>query len=164
MRSRTVLPSFVLPLCLLGLLFGVSAIHPGASSQGQDEVTADQFAAALESQKQADAKLIRGESAERRFQELSAKLQRTGAVRMIVQLRVAFRPEGAMRQPAERLAQRAAIRQAQDKLLNGVHIRNPHSLKRFEYLPILAFSVDAAGLAALRLSSQVIDIYEDVVI
>src|SRR5215470_8991616 len=97
MRIRTVLPSFVLPLCLLGLLLGMSPIRSGAPSQGQDEVTVAQFAAALESQKQSDAKLTRGESAERRFQELSAKLQRTGSVRIIVQLRVAFRPEGAAR-------------------------------------------------------------------
>jgi len=80
---------------------------------------------------------------------------------MIVQLRVAFRPEGAMREAAERLAQRASIRRAQDELLNGVRIRNPRSLKRFETLPYLAFSVDAAGLAALRSSSQAINIYED---
>jgi subtilisin len=150
------------PLNFQGLSLGPK--HSGASSQGQDGVTEAQFAAALEAQKKADAKLTRGKSAERRFQELSAKLQRTGAVRIIVQLRVAFRPEGAMRQAAERLAQRAAIRQAQDELLNGVHIRNPHSLKQFEYFPYLAFSVDAAGLAALRSSSQVIDIYEDVAI
>src|SRR5262245_3592723 len=161
MRTRIVLTSFVLPLCLLGLLFGVSPIRSGASSQGQDEVTAAQFAAALEAQKQADTKLTRGESAERRFQELGAKLQRTRAVRVIVQLRVAFRPEGAMRQAAERLAQRASIRQAQDELLNGVRIRNPRSLKRFETLPFLAFSVDEAGLAALRSLSRVIDIHEE---
>jgi subtilisin len=161
MRTRIVLLSFALPLCLMGLLFGVSPVRSGASSQAQNEVTEAQFAAALEAQKQADAKLTRGESAERRFQELSAKLQRTGAVRIIVQLRVAFRPEGAMRQAAERLAQRASIRQAQDELLNGVHIRNHRSLKRFKIFPYLAFSVDATGLAALRSSSQVIDIYED---
>jgi subtilisin len=162
MRIRLILPSFVLPLCLLVLLFGVGSIHSGASSQGQDGVTAAQFATALEAQKQADAKVTRGESAERRFQEMGAKLQRTGAVRVIVQLRVSWRPEGAMQQAAERLAQRDSIKQAQDDLLNVVHLRNPRSLKRFEYLPYLAFSVDAAGLQALRSSSQVIDIYEDI--
>jgi subtilisin family serine protease len=161
MRIRIILPSFVLSLGLLGLLFGMSPIHSGASSQGQDEITAAQLAAAFEAQKQADAMLTRSESAEQRFKELSAKLQKTRAARVIVQLRVAFRPEGAMRQAAERLAQRASIRQTQDELLSGFHLRNPRSLKRYKYVPLLAFSVDAVGLEALRLSSKVSDIYED---
>jgi subtilisin len=161
MRIRIILPSLILPLCLLGLLFGVSPIHSGASSQGQDVVTAAQLAAALEAQKQEDAKLPRGESAERRFQELGAKLQQSGAVRVIVRLRVAWRPEGSIQQAAELQAQRAAIRQAQDELLTGLHLRHPRSLKRFKYLPHLAFSIDAAGLEALRSSPQVNDIYED---
>jgi subtilisin family serine protease len=164
MRIRIFLPSFVSPLCLLALLFGVSTIHSGASSQDRNLVTAAQLAVALDAQKQADAKLTRAESSERKFQELSARLQRTGTVRVIVQLRIAFRLEGAIQHAAERLAQRAAIRQAQDELLNGVHSRNPGSPKRFEYLPYLVFSVDAAGLEALRSSSQVIDIYEDIAI
>jgi len=151
----------MLPLCLLGFLFGVSPIHSGASSQGQDEVTAAQLTAALESQKQADAKLTRGELAERRFQELGAKSQQRGAVRVIVRLRVAWRPEGAIQRAAELQAQRAAIRQAQDELLTGLHLRNPRSLKRYKYLPHLAFSVDAAGLEALRSSPLVNDIYDD---
>ena len=119
MRVRIILPSFILPLCLLGLLFGVSPMRSGASSQGQDRVSAAQLAAALDAQKQADAKLTRSESAERRFQALSAQLQQTdGTAPVIIQLAVAFRPEGEIQTEAERLAQREAIRQAQDELLN----------------------------------------------
>lgn len=158
MRIRIILTSFALPLCLLGLLYALGPIQSGAYSQGQDEITNSQFAAALEAQKQADAKLTRGQSAERRFQELNAKLQGTGAVRVIVQLRIAWRPEGAMQHAAERLAQRVAIRQAQDELLDGVHLHNPRSVKRFDYLPNLAFSVNAAELEALRLAPQVMNI------
>jgi subtilisin len=161
MRIRIILPSFVLPLCLLGLLFGVSPLQPGVSSQGKDEVTAAQLAAALEAQKQAAALMTRDESVQQRFQDLSAKLQRAKAVRVIVRLRVAWRPEGAMRQAAELLAQRAAIRQAQDELLNSVHLHNPRSIKRFKYLPNLAFSVDAAELEALHSAPQVMNIQAD---
>src|SRR5215510_14991387 len=126
-------------ICIV--VIGAWGIFPNVKSQTlgngpQEKVSADELSAAIEAQKQADAKLTRGESAERRFQDLSAKLQQTGAVRVIVRLRVAFRPEGTMQQ-AERLAQRAAIRQAQDELLNGVHLRNPRSLKWFESLPFL---------------------------
>ena len=132
MRIRIILSSFVLPLCLLGLLFGVNPLQPGVSSQGKDEVTAAQLAAALEAQKRAAALMTRDKSVQQRFQELSAKLQRAKAVGVIVRLRVAWRPEGAMRQAAELLAQRVAISQAQDELLNSVHLHNPRSIKRFK--------------------------------
>jgi len=163
MRIRITLPSFILPLCLLGLLLGVNVIHPGANSQGQGAATAAQIAAAIDAQNQAAALLTRDESAQQRFRELSAKLQRSKAkvVRVIVQLRVAWRPEGAMQQAAERLAQRVVIRQAQDELLNSVHLHNPRSVKRFDYLPNLGFSVNAAELEALRLAPQVMNIQED---
>jgi len=165
MRIRIILPSFVLPLCLLGLLFGVRPMRSGASSQGQDQVTAAQLAAALEAQKQADAKLTRGESAERRFQELSARLQQTaGTTPVIVQLAVAFRPEGEIQTEAERLAQRAAIRQAQDDLLDSVFGGIPPSLKRYETIPYLAVPVNAAELAALQASPLVLDVQEDIAI
>jgi subtilisin len=137
-------------------------MRSGASSQGQDGVTAVQLAAALDAQKQADSKLTRSESAERRFQALSANLEQTsGTTPLIVQLAVAFRPEGEIQQEAERLAQRAAIRQAQDALLNSVFGGVPVSTKRFETLPLLAFSVNAAQLAALQSSSLALDVQED---
>jgi subtilisin family serine protease len=162
MRTQIGFPSFVLPLCLLGLLFGASVIHSGASSRGQDEVTAAQLAEALKAQKQADAKLTRSESAQRRIQELSASLQLTaGTTPVIIQLAVAFRPEGEIQQEAERLAQRAAISQAQDALLNSVFGGIPVSLKRFVYVPFLAVPVNSAELAALNSSSLVLDVYAD---
>ena len=163
MRIRNILPSFLLPLCLFGLLLSVSLMHPGASSQGQgqDEPSAAQIAAALDAQKQAAALLTRSESVKQRFQELSAKLQRARAVPVIVQLRVAWRPEGAMEQAAERLAQRTAIMQSQDELLNSVDLHNTSSIKRFETLPFVAFSVNASELEALSSSPQVLSLQED---
>ena len=164
-RISVLMTSAVGLVALCMFLIGDLGIFPHARSQTlsnwpQENVSAGELAAAVEAQKQADAKLTRGESAERRFQELGAKLQQRGALRVIVQLRVAWRPEGVIQQ-AERLAQRASISQAQDDLLGGVQLRNPRSLKRFKNLPLLAFSVDATGLEALRSSSELIDIYAD---
>jgi len=138
-------------------------MQSGASSQsqGQDEPSAAQIAAALDAQKQAAALLTRSESVNKTFQELSAKLQRDRAVAVIVQLRVAWRPEGAMLQPAEQLAQRAAIMQSQDELLSSVRLHNPGSIKRFETLPFVAFSVDASELEALKSAPQVLSIEPD---
>jgi len=118
-----------------------------------------ELSAAIEAQREASAKLTRSELFDQRFQELSAMLQQTGTVAVIVQLQVAFRPEGEIRQ-AERLAQRAAIRQTQDELLNELS-GLAASVKRFEYTPCLALSVNAAGLAVLNSSSKVVDISPD---
>jgi subtilisin len=137
-------------------------MRSGASSQGQDRVSAAQLAAALDAQKQADAKLTRSESDERRFQELSEKIQQTaGTAPVIVQLAIAFRPEGEIQTEAERLAQREAIRQAQDQLLNSVFGGAPPSVKRYVYFPSLAVTVNAAQLAALQSSPLALGVYED---
>jgi subtilisin family serine protease len=143
------------------LLLGLSVIHPGASSQGQGGVTPAQLAAALKAQKQADAKLTRVESAGRRFRELGAMLLQDETVALIVQLQVAFRPEGEIQTEAERLAQRAAIRQAQDALLAELsgHVV---SSRLFDYVPLLAVTVDEAGLEVLNSSPLVTDVGEDI--
>src|SRR5215475_12364365 len=165
MRIRFILPSFVLPLCLLVLLFGMEPMRSGASLRGKGGVTTAQFLAALNAQKQADAKLTRGETAERRFQDLSAKIQQatTGAAWVIVQLNVAFSPEGELNE-AERLAQRAAIRQAQDDVLNSVFGGVPDPVKLYAYVPYFAVSVTSAELDALHASSEVLDVYDDIAI
>jgi subtilisin len=145
-----------------------SGIFPAAVSQAlsnspQGKVSANEFSAAVDAQKKADAKSTRTESARQRFQELSAKLQSlTGTAPVIVQLSVAFRPEGEMQQEAERLAQRAAIRQAQDAVLNSVFGGAPASLKRYVYVPYLAVSINEAELTALQASPLVLDIHEDI--
>jgi subtilisin family serine protease len=59
------------------------------------------------------------------------------------------------------LAQRAAIRQAQDDLLNSVFGGVPSSLKRFVYVPYLAVSVNSAELAAIQSSSLALDVSAD---
>ncbi len=79
---------------------------------------------------------------------------------MIVRVRAAFRPEGQILNPAERLAQRKVIEEAQDQLLAGLRYV-PSSLKRYEYVPYIAASVDAAGLEQLKSSADALDVFED---
>ena len=148
-------------------LIGDLGMFPNVRSQTlsnwpQEKAPAGELAAAVEAQKQADAKLTRGESAERRFQEMGARLQLTaGTTPVIVRLAVAFRPEGEIQQEAERLAQRADIRQKQDQLLSSVFGGIPVSLKRFVYVPFIAVPVNSAELDALHASTLVLDVYAD---
>jgi len=61
---------------------------------------------------------------------------------------------------AEAMAQRKVIEEAQDQMLSWLRYV-PSSLKRYEYLPYIAASIDAAGLEQLQSSSEALDISED---
>ena len=75
-------------------------------------------------------------------------------------MRAAFRPEGQILNPAEQLAQRKVIDEAQDQLLAGLRYV-PSSLKRYEYVPYVAVSADSYGLEQLQSSADVLDVFED---
>jgi subtilisin len=92
---------------------------------------------------------------------LLSKAQTQGSVRVIVGLRVAFQSEGKL-SPRAAEAQRHAISQAQDALLNQMATHSAWSVKKFTYIPYMAMEVDAAGLASLSSSPNVISIEEDV--
>jgi len=105
--------------------------------------------------------MARSALAEQKFEELNAKTQSGGMAPVIVKLRVVFRAEGELLNAASIQAQRAVIAQVQDSLMKEPTGYDPASLKRYESVPYLAVKVNAAGLEALRLSSNVIDIQED---
>jgi len=65
-----------------------------------------------------------------------------------------------MSNAAEALAQRSVIKEAQGQLLAGVRYV-PSSLKRYDYVPYIAASVDAIGLEQLQSSSVALDVFED---
>src|SRR5262245_30284306 len=150
--------SFCLPALLIEL---IPTWNPHSIAASQDKPTAAEVAAAIEEQKQEAANMARSELAEQKFQELNAKAQIDGTVAVIVQLRVAFRPEGDLLNAAGVQAQRVVITQTQDSLMKELTGHDPASIKRFASVPHLAVKVNAAGLEALRLSSNVIDIHED---
>jgi len=148
---------------LLGSLVDVSPIGGlYASAAPQDKTPAAELAAAIEAQERADAQLTRSKLADQNFQELSVKAQGAGTVRVIVTLRVAFRPEDESMRAAELRAQRGAIKRTQDQLLSGLYGYDPASVKRFSYAPYLAVAVNAAGLEVLRSSSKALEVQEDV--
>jgi len=162
MRKQIIPLLFALSVCLLALPIELIPIwnhHSIAASQ--DKPTAAEVAAAIEEQKQEAANMARSALAEQKFQELTAKANLDGTVAVIVQLRVAFRPEGDLLNAAKVQAQRDVIHQTQDLLMKELTGYDPASLKRFEYTPYVAVKVNAAGLESLRLSPDVIDIHND---
>jgi hypothetical protein len=140
MRKQIIPLLLALSVCLLALPIELIPIwnhHSIAASQ--DKPNASEVAAAIEEQKQEAANLARSPLAEQKFQELTAKANFDGTVSVIVQLRVAFRPEGELLNAASIQAQRAVIAQAQDSLMKEPTGYDPASLKRYESVPSHSF-------------------------
>src|SRR5262249_1081320 len=102
------------------------------------------------------------EAARDRIAKLIAKAETAGAVRVIVGLRVAFRPEGALTSPQAVQDQRNAISQAQDSLLANLIPYGPKGIKPLRSLPYLGMEAGPATLAYLRTSDAVSSVEEDV--
>lgn len=99
------------------------------------------------------------------LETLLAKAKAQGFMRVIVGLNVTFVPEGNLPNPQAVQAQRRTIRQAQGALLESLLACKfkPGSIKRFDAIPFIAMSVNAAALKYLNASTQVKSIEEDVV-
>jgi subtilisin family serine protease len=117
-----------------------SALTP--ASQGQSEFT---------------NRSIAGRS---NFDEMLKEARETGSARVIVGLRVGFEPEGVLSATAV-TAQRRAIAQAQSSLLGRLSSNRIAAVKRYDFIPFIAFETDAAGLAQLRDMPEVTSIEED---
>jgi subtilisin len=162
MRKQIIPLLLALSICLSVLLIELIPVwDPHSIAASQDKPTASEVAAAIEEQRQEAANMTRSQLADQKFQELNAKAQTDGTASVIVKLRVAFRPEGDLLSVAQVQAQRAVINQTQDLLIKELTGYDPASLKRFELVPFIAVKVNAAGLEALSLSSNIIDVYED---
>lgn len=95
------------------------------------------------------------------FERLHAQAQKTGSVRVIVGLRTEFIPEGKLGE-AEVSTQRLGIKQAQDFFLSRFPSFYVRDLKRFEYIPFIAFEADAEILRQMQKDSSIKTIEEDV--
>ena len=126
----------------------------------QKQMSPAELSAAIEAQREASAKLTRSASFDQRFRKLSDRAKKKGTVSVIVKVRAAFQPEGQIMNAAQRLAQRKVIGEAQDQILSWLRYV-PFTLKRYEYLPYIAASIDATGLEHLQSSSEALDISED---
>jgi subtilisin family serine protease len=82
--------------------------------------------------------------------------------RVIVKLRIAFKPEGLLDGVSAVQSQRAAIDQAQNALMSRLSNQNITHIYTYEYIPYIALEVDAAGLQALTAAPEVASVAEDI--
>ncbi len=98
------------------------------------------------------------------FGELRMKALSAGTVRVIVELRTEFQPEGILRTSTAVQKQRRDIASSQESLLRETPGILTDSIKRFDYVPYLAFETSVTGLDHLRTSAEVTNIFEDVAV
>jgi subtilisin len=96
------------------------------------------------------------------FDALGERAVSEGSVRVIVGLRANFEPEGNLSKASDIERQRTGIVSAQEAVVRKVPGIIAGSLKRFEFIPYIAFETNAVGLAQLRASEEVVSIIEDV--
>ncbi len=94
------------------------------------------------------------------FNKLVDSARRSGTVRVIVGLNADFSPEGNLRQ-SELVEQRLNIKEVQGNFLNRFESFRIGQVKKFEFIPFVAFETDAAALLEMQNDSQVISIEED---
>ena len=93
--------------------------------------------------------------------DLLARAQADGKVRVIVGLRVLFKPEGELANPQAVDAQRAGIVRSQTNLLAQLSDYNVTDVNTFRFIPYVAITVDADALQYLVSLSDVTSIEED---
>lgn len=97
------------------------------------------------------------------FHSLIAKARSEGSVRVIVGLKVdRYQPEGKLPNTSAITAQRDAIASAQDALSQRLPASVASSMKRFNFIPFAAMSIDEATLEQLKTSPEITSIEEDV--
>lgn len=94
----------------------------------------------------------------------AVELSGEGTARVIVGLATARDPNRHVPGSEAERRNREDIRRAQDEVLASLpeaEVRNPASLKRFEYIPFMAMEVDARALQALEHNPRVVSIEAD---
>jgi formylglycine-generating enzyme required for sulfatase activity/subtilisin family serine protease len=155
---RTLLILFVATGLIAGIFSGVKLAVSSASPQEQAVV---RFETALRQQRQRARLLVRSSTAESRFQQLATRAVESGVVPVIVTLRVAYSPQVEVRGEVESQAQRYEIGRVGEGLIDELVGYDPASIRHYDVLPIIALTVNGAGIESLRQSDNVIDIQED---
>lgn len=107
------------------------------------------------------AGMARSAATATRFDELEAKVAQEGVIPVLIRLRAGFQVERESQGEEAAAAQRGAIQEVQQAVIDGLVGYDPVSIKRYAYLPFLGVRINQTGLAALRGSSHVLDIQED---
>ncbi|OGO15687.1 MAG: hypothetical protein A2Z14_06535 [Chloroflexi bacterium RBG_16_48_8] len=100
-------------------------------------------------------------SRETEIQELIQKAQNEGRVRILVELDLAFLPEGNLLSQIAVQQQRLSIQQAQRALMHSLRLGADRVVRRFKYVPQLVIEVDSSQLNVLLSDPRVRNIYED---
>jgi subtilisin family serine protease len=104
-----------------------------------------------------------GAAAYAQLDSLIAKAQAKGQVPVILRLSMGFKTEGNLSGP-EVIAQRNAIADAGAAVIQSLAGMNATNVKKYQYVPYLAVTVNATALQALAKNPMVIEISEDVAI
>jgi subtilisin family serine protease len=94
------------------------------------------------------------------FDGLIALAHEKGSMRVIIGLRLIFKPVGELSKSGQR-DQQLNIKQAQRDLLSQVEIFHVTQIKQFDYIPFLAARVNVAALKYMRDNWRVSSIEED---
>ena len=94
------------------------------------------------------------------LRRLEGMLAQAGRIKVIVGVRVAFAPEGALLGTA-RSAQRSEIAAAQTAVVKTLPASSKASVHNYESLPFMAIEVDGEGLQILISNPEIISIEED---
>jgi subtilisin family serine protease len=95
-----------------------------------------------------------------KFSRLIEKADRKGVARVIVGLKGDFPSEGALND-SERSERRRKIKSEREKFLGRHAGKRLDKIKKFEFIPFLAFEADTAALEQLRTDEQIETIEED---
>ncbi len=93
--------------------------------------------------------------------EISTRLETQETIPVIIRLRTPFSPQVEAEGGQRMVGQRRAIQDTRTQLLARLTLRDPRSLKSFRVLPLVALSIDRAGLEVLRNSPELLDISID---
>jgi len=164
--------SKILVLLTIGLLLTIGAILPEPSSAAKQKPLAlpltrddSQRSRSATKAEETQDQFVRTQTTIEAFESLITKAQTEGSVRVIVGLRIkSFQPEGKLIESSKINAQRQAIARAQDAVMDRLSRFNLRSVRRFQFIPFAAMTVDAAALEDLKNSSDVFDIQEDVAV
>lgn len=133
----------------------------GAGEQGPNEGRESARTIAVRALQVEAAGMVRSAAAASHFDELQAKVVQEGIVPVLIRLRASFEVEREAEGDEAAEAQRVAIQEAQQAVIEGLVGYDPTSIKRYAYLPFLGVRINQTGLAALRGSTHVLDIQED---
>ena len=105
-----------------------------------------------------------GSSPAQAYHALIAKAEAQGMVRVIVNLRMDYIPEGHLHNPQEIEQQRAKVAALQHEVLHELGQTKVASITRYQFVPSLALEASAEALKILMHSKAVANITEDIAV